>query len=144
MNARTITIKPSERQSLRTAAASLRKSQPEAAAVIDRLVAVSKPRSPSQFVLRQRRAAKRAVVARTEYAKISEIAVAFGVTEQTIRNWADRGWLPCTKTPGGTRRFSRSILASAAALNAPRPATVRDYSEDEIQAIMNAPRRAKQ
>ncbi len=76
------------------------------------------------------------------YAPINEVARSFSVTTQTVRNWADRGWLPSVRTPGGTRRIPRSALASAEALSGPRP-PVPDLTPERIEAAINAPRRKK-
>ena len=34
-----------------------------------------------------------------------QVAKVFGVSAQTVGNWADGGHLPCSRTPGGHRRF---------------------------------------
>lgn len=33
------------------------------------------------------------------------VALELGVTHDTVAAWADRGYLPCWRTPGGHRRF---------------------------------------
>lgn len=49
----------------------------------------------------------------------SDVAVLFGVTAETVKNWADGGRLPHFKTPGGHYRFRREdvepLLASTSA-----------------------------
>ncbi len=35
----------------------------------------------------------------------SEVAALFRVDPRTVTKWADRGWLPCFRTPAGHRRF---------------------------------------
>jgi excisionase family DNA binding protein len=40
----------------------------------------------------------------------SQAARYLGVSLATIRRWADAGHLPCYRTPGGQRRFSREQL----------------------------------
>ena len=35
----------------------------------------------------------------------SEVAKLFGVTVQTVADWADAGTLACIRTPGGQRRY---------------------------------------
>ncbi|MEA2027288.1 MAG: MerR family DNA-binding transcriptional regulator [Chloroflexota bacterium] len=78
----------------------------------------------------------------SSHVPITEVANAFSVTTQTIRNWADRGWLPSVRTPGGTRRIPRSVLDSAQALSRPRPPAP-DLTPEQVEAIVNAPRRKK-
>lgn len=34
-----------------------------------------------------------------------DVARRLGVTHDTIADWADKGHLPCWRTPGGHRRF---------------------------------------
>ena len=117
MTSLTITLNAAEQGLLRAAAAELRASRPEIARLLERLGS-GDPRE---------------VAPHPATASITEIAAVFGVTTQTIRNWADRGWLPSSRTPGGTRRFPRSILEQSAGLNAPRPAGVREHTDAEIQ-----------
>lgn len=38
----------------------------------------------------------------------SDVARLLGVTKETVREWADRGFLPVWRTPTGHRRFRRS------------------------------------
>jgi excisionase family DNA binding protein len=35
----------------------------------------------------------------------TEVAARFGVDTNTVRRWADRGWLTRIRTPGGHRRY---------------------------------------
>lgn len=116
-----------EQQTVTAALPSIRRTAPDAARIINRL-------------LRAYKSGRVAVV--DPYASIPEVAAVFGVTPQTIRNWTDRGWLPCERTFGGTRRIPRSVLASAQALARPRPAAP-DLTPEQIEAIINAPRRAR-
>ncbi len=116
-----------EQQTVTAALPSIRRTAPDAAKIIIRLL---------------RAYASGQVAVADPYASIPEVATAFGVTPQTIRNWTDRGWLPCERTFGGTRRIPRSVLASAQALARPRPAA-RDLTPEQIEAIINAPRRAR-
>ena len=46
----------------------------------------------------------------SEWVSLGEAAEIIGVHPATIRNWAERGELPCRRTPGGHRRFRRSDL----------------------------------
>lgn len=44
--------------------------------------------------------------------ELGEAANFLGVHFTTLRRWADAGQVPCIRTPGGRRRFSRSELAA--------------------------------
>lgn len=44
--------------------------------------------------------------------ELSEAANYLGVHFTTLRRWADAGQVPCIRTPGGRRRFSRPELAA--------------------------------
>lgn len=46
---------------------------------------------------------------------VSEVAREFGVTDRTVRRWADEGILPCTRTLGGRgdRRFDVDVVKRA-------------------------------
>ena len=80
----------------------VRRTSPKAATVISRLL---------------RAAAVIEDPAVRPYASVGEVARAFSVTDQTVRNWVDRGWLPADRRFGrGPRRIPRSVLASANAL----------------------------
>ena len=46
----------------------------------------------------------------SEWVSLGEAAEIIGVHPATIRNWAERGELPCRRTPGGHRRFRRADL----------------------------------
>ena len=37
--------------------------------------------------------------------KLGEVAHWVGVSPSTVRNWVDRGFLPCHRTPAGHRLF---------------------------------------
>ncbi|HYO45162.1 MAG TPA: MerR family DNA-binding transcriptional regulator [Gemmatimonadota bacterium] len=120
-------LTPDERATITAALPSIRRAAPDAAGIIARLVDdVPGPETKP----------------RRRYASIAEVATAFSVTEQTIRNWADRGWLPCDRTPAGTRRIPRSVLASHEALNRARP-PMPDLTPAQAEAILNAPRRGR-
>jgi excisionase family DNA binding protein len=116
-----------ERQAIDAAMPSIRRTSPDAARIITRLV---------------RQAAAAPAVPVRAHASVTEVARAFDVTPQTIRNWVDRGWLPAERTPGGTRRIPRSVLASAEALARSRP-PVPALAPAQVEAILRAPRRAR-
>jgi hypothetical protein len=111
-----------EQATITAALPSIREAAPGAASIIARLLdnAAAREMAPEQ-----------------RYASIAEVATAFDVTQQTIRNWADRGWLPCDRTPAGTRRIPRSVLSSSQALSRPRPVPP-DLTQPQIEAILNA------
>ena len=104
----------------------MRRTSPEAAAIIGRLLrATAEPAGPGAAA----------------FASVREVAAAFAVTEQTVRNWVDRGWLPGSRRVGrGPRRIPRSVLASAEALARPRPPAP-DLTPAEIDGILSSPRR---
>lgn len=120
-------LTPEEQATITAALPSIRQAAPDAANIIVRLLDD---------------AATRETTPERRYASIAEVATAFEVTQQTIRNWADRGWLPCDRTPAGTRRIPRSVLASSQALSRPRPVPP-DLSQSQIEAILSAPRRSR-
>jgi excisionase family DNA binding protein len=41
---------------------------------------------------------------------VSEVAAELGVSDNTVRRWADAGHLRVSRTPGGQRRFPRAAL----------------------------------
>jgi hypothetical protein len=120
-------LTPEEQATITAALPSIREAAPDAANIIVRLLdnAAAREMAPEQ-----------------RYASIAEVATSFDVTQQTIRNWADRGWLPCNRTPAGTRRIPRSVLASSQALSRPSPVPP-DLSRSQIESILNAPRRSR-
>jgi hypothetical protein len=120
-------LTPEERSTLAAALPSIRRAAPDAAGVIARLVDDAAGLEAAHV---------------RRYVSIAEVATAFNVTAQTIRNWADRGWLPCERTPAGTRRIPRSVLASYEALNRPRPVAP-ELTPLQIEATLNAPRRGR-
>jgi excisionase family DNA binding protein len=116
-----------EKQVVRNALPALKKTDPRAAIVVSRLV---------------RSASRPATTPTRTYLTVSEVATAFGVTDQTVRNWVDRGWLPAERPLGrGARRIPRSVLASVRALSRTRP-PVPERTPEEVEAILSAPRRA--
>jgi excisionase family DNA binding protein len=52
---------------------------------------------------------------------LSEAARLLGVHFTTLRRWADSGKIPCTRTPGGRRRFRRSDLQALSIENKTQP-----------------------
>ena len=115
-----------ERDVVKVALPGIRRQSPEAAKIIVRLIKVAYSPEPAQ---------------EDPYVSVSDAAEVLGVTRQTVRNWADRGWIPSQRRPGGARRIPRSALASAEALRRPRP-PVRDLTPEQQAAIIAAPRRA--
>jgi excisionase family DNA binding protein len=71
------------------------------------------------------------------YVSPAEAARILDVTPQTVRNWADRGWLPCDRTFGKARRIPRTALASALTLSRPRP-PVPDLDPEELAEIVGS------
>lgn len=47
----------------------------------------------------------------SEWLSLSEASEIMGVHPSTLRRWADAGTIPCTRTPGGHRRFQRAVVA---------------------------------
>lgn len=115
-----------DRQTVKAALPSVRRTSPEAASIISRLL---------------RATTSRPETVQRPYASVREVARAFSVTDQTVRNWVDRGWIAGSRaTERGPRRIPRSVLASAEALASPRPA-VPNLSAAERAAILSSPRR---
>ena len=122
-----VALTEQDKKAVQAVLPAVRRASPEAATIISRLLraaaAIEKP-------------------AVRPYASVSEVARAFSVTDQTVRNWVDRGWLPAERRFGrGPRRIPRSVLASADALSRPRP-PIRDFAPDAIEDILARPRRA--
>jgi len=46
----------------------------------------------------------------TQWLSLREASELLGVHPSTLRRWADAGTIPCTRTPGGHRRFRRSDI----------------------------------
>lgn len=47
------------------------------------------------------------------YLRTGEVAQIFGVSERSVRQWADAGRLPCLRTPGGHRLFPKGAVMEA-------------------------------
>ncbi len=117
-----------DKQTVEAALPLVRLAAPDAAKIIARLVRAA--------------SASDAPAAAAAYASVHEVAAAYSVTDQTIRNWVDRGLMPATRHLGrGPRRISRSVLASAEVLARPRP-PVPDFTSQEVEALLSrSPRR---
>lgn len=50
-----------------------------------------------------------------QYLRIGEAAAELHVHPETLRRWADEGKVPFVRTPGGERRFLRSVIDAALA-----------------------------
>ncbi len=48
--------------------------------------------------------------AEAQVLRLSEAAALLSVHPDTLRRWADAGQVPCTRTPGGERRFLRTDI----------------------------------
>lgn len=44
----------------------------------------------------------------------SEVARLFGVSPETVKNWAKKGKIQCTRTEGGHRRYNRRKIYETA------------------------------
>lgn len=44
------------------------------------------------------------------YYKIKEVAELFGVTNQTVVNWCNKGTLKCMRTPSNYRLFDKDYI----------------------------------
>jgi excisionase family DNA binding protein len=126
MSVARVVLTEQDKKTVKAALQIVRRTSPEAAAIIGRLLrATAEPTGPRV----------------DPFASVREVAEAFSVTEQTVRNWVDRGWLPGSRRLGrGPRRIPRSVLASAEALARPRPPAP-DLSPAEMDAILSSPRR---
>lgn len=123
MSATAAALSEQDKKTIQAALPSVRRISPEAARIIARLVRASSTVDPSTTA--------------TPYVSVREVALAFSVTEQTIRNWVDRGLMPATRHLGrGPRRIPRSVLASAEALARPRP-PVPDFTQQEIEELLS-------
>ena len=108
---------------LESAASDLEQSRPAAALLIRRLV-------------------RAATGARRDYVTTGTAARFFGVTEQTVRNWIDRGWLPARRLrPLGRRQIPVEALRAVEQFRASRDALVKvRMDEAEAAAVLRADR----
>lgn len=121
------TLTPEEEQLIKDVLPAVRKTSPKAATLITRLVRAAAAGQPESIA--------------TRFVSVREVAQAFEVTEQTIRNWVDRGWLPAERRWGrGPRRIPRSVLASATALSRPRPERKR-LTAEQLDELVSGPRK---
>jgi excisionase family DNA binding protein len=127
MSATLRALTPEEEQLIKDVLPAVRKTSPKAATVIARLMQAAGASQPNEIA--------------TTFVSVREVAQAFEVTDQTIRNWVDRGWLPAERRWGrGPRRIPRSVLASATALSRPRPERKR-LTAEQVDALVNRPRK---
>jgi len=121
------TLTPEEEQLIRDVLPAVRKTSPKAATLITRLLRAAAAGQPESIA--------------TRFVSVREVAQAFEVTEQTIRNWVDRGWLPAERRWGrGPRRIPRSVLASATALSRPRPER-KLLTAEQLDELVSGPRK---
>jgi excisionase family DNA binding protein len=52
---------------------------------------------------------------------VAQVADRLGVAPQTVRRWADQGFIPVARTPGGQRRFDAEQIEAFAATITPGP-----------------------
>lgn len=120
-------LTPEEEQLIRDVLPAVRKTSPRAATLIARLMRAAAAGKPEPTA--------------TRFVSVREVAQAFEVTDQTIRNWVDRGWLPAERRWGrGPRRVPRAVLASASALSRPRPER-RQLTAGQFDELVNRPRK---
>lgn len=62
---------------------------------------------------------------------VAQVADRLGVAPQTVRRWADRGFIPVARTPGGQRRFDAEQIEAFAASMMPVPMSVPVTEEPE-------------
>lgn len=75
-----------------------------------------------------------------EFYSTSEAAAVFGVTQQTIRNWVDRRWLPGSRMEGGNRQIPREVVERAVRFLTP-PERRAELTDQKLVALIEAPRR---
>ncbi len=74
----------------------------------------------------------------------SEAARVLGVSDQTVRNWADAGWLPSKRLhPLGRRLIPESALRSVQAFDAAKLTSKKPVSEDDAVELVRKHRRER-
>lgn len=108
---------------LESAASELERSRPTAAFLIRQLI-------------------RAATDARRDHVTTGTAARFFGVSEQTVRNWIDRGWLPARRLhPLGRRQIPVEALRPVRQFRASRQALVKvRMDEGEAEAVLRAGR----
>lgn len=120
-------LTPEEEQLIKDVLPTVRRTSPKAATVIARLMRAAAASEPDEVA--------------TRFVSVREVARVFEVTDQTIRNWVDRGWLPAERRwSRSPRRIPRSVLASAAALSRPRPER-KQLTAEQVDDLVNRPRK---
>jgi hypothetical protein len=127
-----IDLTPRERREVEAALPAIAPVNETVAAVLRRLLEAG---GQAQFGDRPAAPGDRPTDEAAAYVGVGEAARFFGVTSQTIRNWADKGLLAADVTPAGTRLIPALALQRARAfLDAPRPGP--RFSEVEIAQIV--------
>lgn len=116
-------LSQTDREQIEAALPSWSDSSPEAAAALRRLLEALQASA-------------------ADFCSTGEAAQVFGVTQQTVRNWVDRGWLPGSRLEGGHRMIPRAAVERAAGFLSP-PAQRAELSESQLQALIQAPRRKR-
>lgn len=75
----------------------------------------------------------------SEFCSTGEAAQVFGVTQQTIRNWVDRGWLPGSRLEQGHRMIPRAAVEKAARFLAPPPQRA-ELTDEDLAALTQGSR----
>ena len=71
------------------------------------------------------------------YLNVQRAALRLGVAPHTVRRWSASGLLPCTRTPGGHRRFSQDdVDALALQLGGSSQAAARRARERELDTLL--------
>lgn len=65
------------------------------------------------------------------YLSTADVSRLFGVTETTVKRWADEGTLKCQKTPGGHRKFEIRHVVEFAETNDFEPAGALAFADDD-------------
>lgn len=70
----------------------------------------------------------------TRLLTVGQVAERLGVSPQTVRRWADQGFIPVARTPGRQRRFDAGQVDAFAATVTPNPLLVGPEPEAEEEA----------